>query len=157
MMLKDEVKQGKARLAAAHRLIYQYKFDLEQLAFFAERLPGKALGIAANHEYEYRVNGPRLADEFTYPIQNGNEGEMIRCIHEGVCPECGRRSYLIRSEQIKVDNPEDGLFMIDLPNWDNRVADTIQCSEGHCYTAEPTLNDWVAYKDTPLGRRMRYA
>ncbi len=156
----SEVKKGKARLAATHRLIYQYKFSLEQLAFFAERLPEKDMGIAAWYEYHYRVDGPRLAHEFTYPIANENQGGMIRCVHEGVCPECGRRGYLIRSEQVKVEQEfahgESEVVYDYPPDGDDRVAYTVQCAKGHCYTAEPTLHDWVAFRDTPLKREMRY-
>lgn len=160
----DEVKKGRARLAAAHRLVYRYKFDLEQLAFFAERLPEKDVGIVASHEHQFQTSGPIL-DEFTYPIED--MGNMVRAIHESTCPECGREGYLIRSERVRLerykgshepmggDNWSADWIYDYLPDW---IAEgwisTVQCLKGHCYTAEPTLHDWVAYKDTP--EKMKY-
>lgn len=71
-------------------------------------------------------------DGYSFPI--ADMAMMVRCIHEGVCPTCGRDFVTIT-----VEESEDELWGMD------RFTGT--CFAGHEHCAEPNESntDWVAW------------
>lgn len=75
-----------------------------------------------------------------YQIPVTDMAGMIRCIHESICPTCGRPA-------LRVNVSTAGwLLLIDSWMRDCKVIE-IECSQGHKHTAEPNEigTDWVAY------------
>lgn len=61
------------------------------------------------------------------------EPDMVRCIHEGICPTCGRAFDKFEMESVG-----------SRWDWDSMTG---VCFAGHKHTAEPNEsdNDWVAW------------
>jgi hypothetical protein len=74
---------------------------------------------------------------------------IVRCVHEGVCPVCGREAEIVDDRKVQVENPKwpDEPYMTDLQEYDGRTLTTVECPAGHRATAEPTYHDWVGWID----------
>jgi len=97
-------------------------------------------------------------DGISFPTEDATE--IVRCVHEGVCPICGRHAFLVGMERVKVEHVEP-VRVVDefpeyydwLPEHDGRMETTVECGAGHKAVASPTLHDWSGWieKRHPAG------
>ena len=119
----------------------------EELTRLSKTVTSDCVGESIMHKiwtaYEDRFPHKDFDGE-AFPLQE--MGSMVRCIHEGACPTCGRPTELIESKLVKVEKmAHDGSYeYVYQPH--GLKSDTVVCSKGHKHTAEPTyIGDWVAW------------
>lgn len=98
---------------------------------------------AAGEELNFRIKGPHLADEMDYPVSE--QGDIIRCVHEGVCPVCGRRAHVIKTW--------DATWLPDNHFWRELKGETDRCLAGHEASVEPSEggSDWDGWIVNDIG------
>lgn len=96
------------------------------------------------------MEGPPEFDGITFPTED--QVEIVRCVHEGICPMCGRQAQVVEWQRVKVEqtfqDPFSGEWVneyVDLPRHDARVQTIVECGVGHRALAEPTYHDWTGW------------
>lgn len=91
---------------------------------------------------ELKVREGRLMEFDGVSLPTADPVEMVRCVHEGVCPECGQSTYVVDTFKVRVEYPF-GSF--DDPDYNTAMI--AECPEGHQHCAEPLSHgDWVGYR-----------
>lgn len=60
---------------------------------------------------------------------------IVRCVHESICPICGREGFIVDEWEVS-----------RLQDWDDRFGMTVECTAGHKASAEPERHgDWAGW------------
>lgn len=98
-------------------------------------VPYQKLYTEAMQELRSRVPDPEFE-----PIPEENQPDFIMCVHEGVCPVCGRWSIPETSVVVLQDSQD--------PRMLDHKAYRLICAVGHESHAEPTAGgDWAGWVD----------